>query len=298
MSDTFCLGVHVTKISKVLDDKKAADTLYAAINRDIDELELNAVQIFTHGPRNSRANNIDYKQIEETCSDLDLSVHSSYGSVSIWKITPANKTTTSSVKTMKLIIDQLKACEKIGAWGLVIHVNKQLPRQVAYVMSLLKKYAKGTGVKIILEMVSSKTDGNKTYESPDKINNLTELIGVGESWWCWCVDTAHLWGAGVDIQSYDNMKRWLDDIKYPDKVEMFHLNGSSAVMGSGKDKHEILFSVDDKIWHNINEDDSGAKAVIEFAYNYGSVVICEINRGTETHVKEGIQKIKDILDSF
>lgn len=286
------LGVHVSRSSKVLDDKKNL-SMSNAILRDIDTLGLNAAQIFTHGPRFIVENKIEYKKIVDNCYDLDLSVHSAYPSVNIWKITKENKNSKSSNKFINDIEIQLKSCKKINAWGLVLHITKHKPKQIAYIMGILKPISKKIGIKIILEMVSNKSSDD-TYETPEKINYLTNLIGYKEDWWCWCVDTAHLWGAGVDIRSYMDMKKWINGIKYPEKIEMFHLNGSSAMLGSGNDKHEIPFCINDLIWNNIEPKVSGLRCVVEFSIKNSITIICEINRGIESDVI----KCMDIIKSF
>jgi deoxyribonuclease-4 len=288
------LGVHVTKSSKVLDDKKDAKDISFAINRDLNKLCLNSAQIFTYGPRFMVKNKIDYNKVKETCSDIDLTVHSAYSTVSIWKVNKKNKTNQSSKKYLDSIYNQIKSCDEIDAWGLVLHVTKQYADVVAESMKIIKPKIKKTGVKIILEMVSSKADDNKTYETPEKIDNLTTLIGPTEQWWGWCVDTAHLWGAGVDIKSYSSMSNWLNRITYKKKILMFHLNGSSAKCGSGKDKHEIAFSPNDLIWYGISPSKSGLRAVVEFAVKYNCTIICEINRGSEEDVISSLDIIKKI----
>ena len=286
------LGVHVSRSSKVLDDKKSVD-MSDAIIRDLDILGLNAAQIFTHGPRFIVENKMDYKKIINNCPDIDLSVHSAYPSVNIWKITKENINDKSSKKFTSDIEVQLNACKKINAWGLVLHITKQLPKQVAYVMNkVLKPISIKHNVKIILEMVSNKS-ADDTYETPDKINYLTSLLDHKEDWWCWCVDTAHLWGAGVDIRSYSNMKKWINNIKHPKKIEMFHLNGSSAKLGSGSDKHEIPFCSDDLIWCNVDPNKSGLRSIVEFSVKNNITIICEINRGVESDVIKCMEIIKN-----
>ena len=287
------LGVHVAKKSKVLDDKKEEKKMSNAIMRDLDTLDLNAAQIFTYGPRFMVKNKMNYNDIKKICNDIDLTVHSTYGSVSIWKVNDDNKNTPVSQKAINSIKLQLESCASIGAWGLVLHITKHTPENISKVMKILKPFSEKLDVKIILEMVSSKAD-SKTYETPEKINVLTKMIGHNENWWCWCVDTAHLWGAGVDIQHYNSMSKWLNDIKHPEKIEMFHLNGSSAIKGSGKDKHEIPFSSDDLIWGNINPNKSGLRAVVEHSINNSITIICEINRGSEKNVVKCMNYIKKL----
>lgn len=292
------LGIHVTKSSHVLDDKTTESTMSQSIIRDLNELKLNSAQIFTHGPKFIVANKVDYEEVEKISKNINLSVHSAYPTVSIWKI--KSDVSTDDKKTIDKINQQLIACKKIGAWGLVLHVTKIKPETVFRVMNILKPYAISSGVKIVIEMVSSKADPNTTYETPEKINNLTNMLEEkNESdWWGWCVDTAHLWGAGVDVKSYENMSTWLNNIEYKNKIVMFHLNGSSVVRGSGKDKHEIVFSKYDKIWSKCAPMKSGAAAVVEFAKMYKIPMICEINRGSEKEVKTSISKLKNIYKLF
>jgi endonuclease IV len=290
------LGVHVTKSSKVLDDKTQANNLSSALVRDQEALNINAAQIFTYGPRFMNKNNIDYKAVKKITKrhNIDLSVHSAYMTVGIWKITDQNKNTDSSKKALNNLEKQVKSCREINAWGLVVHITKQRPEQVSSVVKLIKPIFKKYKVKLLLEMVSSKAD-DKTYETPEKINYLTELIGHKPVWWGWCIDTAHLWGAGESaVQKYDSMKKWLKKLKHKNKVKMIHLNGSSSAKGSGKDKHEIAFSTDDIIWNKVSPEKSGLRAVIEFAKKRNITVICEINRGKEKDVRNSLKKINNL----
>ena len=287
------LGVHVTKESHVLDDKTTATDLSDAIARDLGVLELNCAQVFTHGPRFIVPNKINHAAVKNATADIDLSVHSAYPTTGIWKLTDGTSAKDKGrLDTIKL---QLAACVKIGAWALVLHINKMYQDVAAEVMQKLKPIVKKSKVKLVLEMVSSKAHPDMTYETPEKIDNLTTLIGPKENWWGWCVDTAHLWGAGVDIRTYSQMKAWLDALVYKNKIVMFHLNGSSAVLGSGKDKHEIAFGPDDVIWNGVKPKDSGVRAIIEFAQERAIPVICEINRGAESDVKKSLEIIKNMF---
>ncbi len=290
------LGVHVTKGSHVLDDKTAADDLSDAIERDMTELGLNCAQVYTYGPKFMVKNNVDYDAVKKTTKEIDVSVHSAYPTTGIWQI--QGDTAAADVKKLDNIKLQLLSCTKIGAWGLVLHINKIYPDDAAFVMNILKPIVKKTKVVLLLEMVSSKSDADKTYDTPEKIDNLTTLIGCKDNWWGWCVDTAHLWGAGIDIRSYASMKSWLDRLTYKNKIRMFHLNGSSVVRGSGKDKHEIVFGPDDVIWKGIKPANSGVRAIVEFAEKRKIPIICEINRGTEANVRKSMVAIKKLFKNL
>lgn len=291
----FILGVHSGKSSSVLDNKKPVD-IHKAIERDADYYGLNAVQIFTHGPRIYTKNKFDASQIRKTCNDMSLSVHSTYVSASVWKLTKENIHHGKTKTTYLHIEDQYRTCQQIGAFGLVIHITKHPPEVIAKVTkNILKPLSKKYSVCTLLEMVSNKASAD-TYESPKKINRLTKLIGVGEknTYWGWVVDTAHLWGAGVDITSKKQSKEWLSGIDNPEKIYMFHLNGSSAIKGSGADKHEIVFGPEDKIWHGVKPEISGIAPIIEFAIKYSITIICEINRGDQSDVESSMRVLKKL----
>jgi deoxyribonuclease-4 len=287
------LGIHVSKTNDILGHK-ATDDISDAIKRDCKQLGINCAQIFTHGPQGHAAVKINYEELIKKTSDINLTVHSSYPTIGIWKVKPNNMHEFLSKRAIGSIKSQLSACKKAGAWGLVVHISKILPQDAADTINAIKSIVKKSGVKLVLEMVSSKSDENKTYETPEKINRLTELLGPDENWWGWCVDTAHLWGAGVDIQTYDNMKKWLDGIKHKEKILLFHLNGSSAIRASGQDIHEIVFGAKDSIWREIDPYNSGARAVVEYAKKYELPIICEINRGSVEDYIMSIEKLKEL----
>jgi deoxyribonuclease-4 len=288
------LGIHVSKTSNTLDDKTPSYDLSDAIVRETTVLGLNAAQVFTYGPRQATPNKIDYDKVKSVTADIDLSVHSAYATTGIWKVNAENKSQAKSKRMIDVVKLQLASCKKINAHSLVLHINKIYPDQAAETMKFLAPYAKKVGVKVVLEMVSSKADPDKTYETPEKIDNLTTLLGPKENWWGWCVDTAHLWGAGVDVSKYEYMTDWLNRLTYKKKISMFHLNGSYAKLGSGKDKHAIAFSSVDLIWYGIKPEESGVRAIVEFATKYKIPIICEINRGSEEEVVASLSAIKKL----
>lgn len=58
-----------------------------------------------------------------------------------------------------------------------------------------------------------------------------------------CLDTAHLWGAGYDIDSQagvENVINRIDRLIGRDRVVMLHLNDSRAALGSHLDRHEHI----------------------------------------------------------
>ena len=287
------LGIHTSHTSPIITNKKKRE-LHDAIKEDVDKFGLNAVQIFTHGPRLPTENKLDYEKINKVSHDLDVTVHSPYTTVGLWKIQSDNKNDSVSKRKITQLKSQLLAVKKAGGWCMVVHITKTLPENIAYTMKLIKPIVKKIGVKISLEMVASKADREKTYETPEKLDNLITLLGIKEKYYCITVDTAHIWAAGVDVRSYEAMNDWINRMTFKKKIEMFHLNGSFSERGSGKDKHAVPFSTNDKIWHGIDPNKSGVKAVIDFARSNNITIICEINRGTEEEIFNGLNIIKKL----
>jgi hypothetical protein len=286
------LGVHVSQSSTVVNSDKA-QPLELAISRDLDKLQLNAAQVFVSNPRNGVISKLNYESIVSISKDIDITVHSAYCTVSVWKVNKINQHLESSKRIIANFTKQIIATKNISGWCLVIHISKVPIDVIVETMSILIPIAKEHKIVIGLEMISSKATKTTTYETPEKINALIKAIGKSP-WYGVVVDTSHIHGAGVDVVSYNIMHHWLESIIEKKKIIMFHLNGSYAERGSGKDKHAIIFSPEDIIWHGINPRESGVRAVIEFAVKNSSVIILEVNRGTPNNVAKAINTIKDL----
>lgn len=149
-----------------------------------------------------------------------------------------------------LLIEEIKKADMMGAFGVVVHLGKKKDLTIgeAYnnmLTSLLyvhneTKYYKN--IKIFLEttagqgteLCSSLEDLAYFYHKiPSNIKNRIQI----------CLDTCHLFSAGYDIRTKENIKLFLDTfeeligLKY---VGLVHLNDSSAELGSNKDRHATL----------------------------------------------------------
>jgi len=280
------LGIHV--------DKKKS-TLHESIQYELDELGINACQIFTHNPRSGVQTNIEPDKIKKVTHDIDLYVHSSYVTVSIWNVNNKNKDEKKSINILQRFESELIASKKINANCYVVHISKKLPEEIVETMQIIKPIVKRNKVKIGLEMIASKSD-NKTYETPEKINNLLYLLDQenknDNKWYGIVVDTAHIWAAGIDITDYKQMDNWLNLIKKKNKILLFHVNGSFHDRCCGKDKHAIPLSSEDKIWHNTQYKKSGLYALVNFATKNTIAMILEVKLNDPNEVKKCINMIK------
>lgn len=280
------IGVHCNKVSKINDK---SNSLSQSIKDEMDHFDLNAAQIFVANPHTGIVSDITHntKDIVDSTTDIDLTVHSAYTTVGIWKINKDTVINNVLNNILNKFIFQIKICKIIKAWCFVIHLPKKPISDIKNTMEFMLLYAKKYNIKIGLEMPSYKS-GPLTYETPQKLNQLvsnTDYFGI-------VVDTAHLWGAGIDVSGYNVMNQWLNNMNKI--ICMFHLNGSFSDKGSGKDKHAIPFSSEDKIWHNVNPKQSGLYAVVEYSVKYKIPIICEINRGTNDEIHTSMNIIKKL----
>lgn len=264
-------GYHVARTSHIQDNKKSK-TMLEAIISDYKVLPTNCIQIFVQGPRNSKMIKMDYIDIKNYCfkNNINLYVHSSYITVGIF-----NKLNNSIL----ILEEQLKVCDILGAKGFVIHISNKTPSEIIkifdWIIPVLKKYK----TPFILEQPAKKPS-NGTYETPAKINKLTKMINKKYDNWGWCIDLCHLWSAGIKTNEYTVLQKWLNDLKYPKKILLFHLNGGSTnIFNTGRDKHILVLS---KNFNNLLTDSAITKesitCIINFAKSYKLDCILEINR--------------------
>jgi len=281
------LGTHTAKISKMLDPpNKVRKTMHEAIQVECEVLGLNAAQIFVSGPRGHRRNNMDYDKVRKLSEKYYLSVHSSYPTVSIWKVTRKNKNEGNSKRILAHLKDQLESCKKIGADGLVVHISRHPVDHLLETMKVVESMIKDIGVPIWLEMVSSRAHPELTYESPKKLNRLVKTLkDINPDVWGLCIDTAHVYGSGLDISTKKQQDNWFNDLtkEAMKKIALFHLNGTESELGSGSDKHAIAFCDADNIYKKYKKTPkkSGLYSVVKFCNSQNIPIILEINRGSE-----------------
>jgi len=309
------LGVHIAKVSHVLPTpNKNRKTMLDAIKKDCTELKLNCCQIFVSGPRSSKMNPMSYNDIKKYCDDekINIYAHSNYMSVGIFNVNKDNKETPKSKNAIKTVLTQMEACDQLGSHGLVVHLSKKTPEEIIDSLKVLYPLIKKFKTPLLLEQPAKKPAylENKilTYETPEKINKLTELIikELPNLIWGWCLDTAHLYSAGIELDDFKITKKYFDDLKYPTYIKLFHLNGMSLEQfGTGKDVHRVVFGDDDDIWNpDCHIDDgcimkeikkSSMWIIVQFAKKNNIDVIMEINRGAYEQIKFATETLQRII---
>jgi len=209
----------------------------------INEYNGNLVQFFV----NSKFNTKNYEKIKNDLEkyNIKLVIHASY------TINIARDWSEHSWWLKQLYLE-IELAEYLGAFGIVIHLGKQLKLSTEEGLnnmytSLLYIYnkTKDFNIKIFLE-TSTGQGSEMCYKLEDfayffnkfiKINNITkDKFRI-------CLDTCHIFQAGYDISNKKNINKYMNDferligIKY---IGLVHLNDSKNELGSKLDRHESL----------------------------------------------------------
>jgi deoxyribonuclease IV len=96
-------------------------------------------------------------------------------------------------------------------------------------------------VRLALE--NSSGGGDMLGSSVEELAGILEGVGAEHDRLAFCLDTAHLWGAGYDIGGADGVTAVVDrfeELIGLDRLALVHLNDSSSQLGSRMDRHEHL----------------------------------------------------------
>jgi deoxyribonuclease-4 len=97
------------------------------------------------------------------------------------------------------------------------------------------------GVRLALE--NSAGGGDTLGSQIEELAAILEEVGGSAAQLAFCLDTAHLWGAGYDISTAEGATAVLDrfdELIGLDRLALMHLNDSKSVLASRTDRHEHL----------------------------------------------------------
>jgi deoxyribonuclease-4 len=112
-------------------------------------------------------------------------------------------------------------------------------RLAANVSSVLA--ASPAGVRLVLE--NSAGGGDTLGGTLDELAAILDAVAGGHDRLAFCLDTAHLWGAGYDISTAEGAASVLDrfdELIGLDRLALIHLNDSRSGFGSRGDRHEHI----------------------------------------------------------
>jgi deoxyribonuclease-4 len=210
------------------------------------EIGCEGVQIFASSPQMWRPPSIkpaDAEAFRAACATAGLgpiAVHA------IYLVNPCAEAEEHRAKTITSLVATLKAAESLGASVVVTHLGsakgcpkpEALDRSCRTFATILEQYSGPVRLLFETSAGAGETMGGTFDELGSMIRTLGAPANLGT-----CLDTAHIFTAGYDLRTADDLERTMADFDKHigfDKLCAVHLNDSKAPFGSNKDRHENL----------------------------------------------------------
>lgn len=213
-----------------------------------EQVDSNAVQIFTKNQRQWRAKPLTPEQIsafrDRVAASATIQCTVAHDSYLINLASPNDELWEKSVAAFR---EELERCELLGVPYLVTHpgahtgsgVEAGLGRVVAG-LNRIHEELPGYSVKTLLETTAGQgTTLGGTFEELAEIRQgLVEAGRVGI-----CLDTCHIFVAGYDVRdsaTYAETMGRFDELIGLDQLLALHFNDAKAQLGSHLDRHELI----------------------------------------------------------
>ncbi|MDB5071235.1 MAG: apurinic endonuclease Apn1 [Candidatus Eremiobacteraeota bacterium] len=275
------LGTHI-RVTGGYDDALA----YAQ------KLACTGVQFFGGNPKTYRVGAIDVPALRRFASaraaaGIDpAAIHTSY------LINLASEDRKTVVNSLRLLKNDLK----IAAAGDIAYVNTHLGSYgkrdrkdgFASVVASLEDALDDIDPNVYLVMENSAGAGQLCGGTMEELGEFVRAIGHPNL--RVCLDTAHSWAAGYEINSRDGVERFFDLVEREmglDRVVMFHFNDTQIELGGHRDRH----------WH-IGEGNigiAGFRAIVSHPGVQGKLAILE-TPGEEEDDARNIATMRTVLE--
>jgi endonuclease IV len=237
-------------------------------------IELTAVQIFVIGPDDSRAVFRDTASMHVFRDDSAGTAVIIHGSHLDHLIGTRPHFTKINIRR------ELEIGAEIGARGLVIHLPRAGPkRTIELVRDIVPA---GCPLTIFLEIPSHNYPDS--YARPENLAKLARAIrragagtnasGGADIKLGIAIDTAHLWAAGVDIETRIAARQWISEVDLHGIPLVLHLNDQTYPFGSGSDKHAAIGT--GTIWHTSD----GWREFVKLCAEHDAAAYLIMERGT------------------
>lgn len=158
----------------------------------------------------------------------------------------ANPDPVAHAKSMTAFIDELQRCAQLGLDRLNLHPGSHLrlltptAAMARVAESINTAVSQTQGVTVVIENTAGQGGclGHTFGELAELLRQVHDRRRIG-----FCLDTAHLFAAGIDIRTATGCGRMLDDFERTVGVAFLrgmHLNDSKSGLNSHVDRHESL----------------------------------------------------------
>ncbi|MDO8493238.1 MAG: deoxyribonuclease IV [bacterium] len=203
-----------------------------------------AMQIFAKSPMQAKLRAVTYDEAKavrdfpERAKIKSLVIHASY------LMNFAKKIPEGSYEIKSLVEDVFNS-EALGGIGAVAHLGKSLEmtKEEAinnYVENIKKVVEKTDGLKSSVILENTAGQGTEIGFNLEELGQIYKKIG-NKKRVKFCLDTAHMFGAGYDMRDAKSVKKTLAEIdKFlgVENIACIHFNDSKKALGSHVDRHE------------------------------------------------------------
>ena len=212
-----------------------------------------ALQVFADNPTAWRRRSEPSPQLEafrERSRELDIrpiSIHASY------LVNLPGPDAVTFDRSVTMLVSELAGAAAFAARFVNVHIGSHrgtgldvgIARLVDGIAAVLAQ-ARGehTGATLVLENSAGGGGGlGTTLDELAVIASSLDRRGIGRDEVAFCLDTAHAWGAGLDVgdpATTDAFLAGFDDRIGLDRLVLVHLNDTRSALGSRTDRHEHL----------------------------------------------------------
>lgn len=217
------------------------------------EIGASAIQIFSDNPTSWRRRHSPPRELpvfRERLAALDIapiSIHAPY------LVNLASPDPDMFERSVSVLANELRVAGVYGARFVNVHIGShrgaghaagtaRLAVGLARVVDLAGPQA--DGVELVFENGAGGGFGmGARIEDLARIELAAGATGVGRERYAFCLDTAHLWGAGYPIGDAAGVDALVDSFDAQlgmDRLHMVHLNDSRFACGSLMDRHEHI----------------------------------------------------------
>lgn len=203
------------------------------------EMGTDTLQLFLHSPRSWSTKEISEKDIQDFKAILrqtgigPVFAHASY------LINLASQEKRLWHASVNLLKRELQMASELGIKAVVVHPGRTKGAPEKEAISRVREALKRLSSEVGLERLVLENTSGRKGELGSTMEQLLEIIdGLPEKPLGLCIDTAHAYGAGIDITEETVLRGLLSHGPMP--VVLIHLNDSKGALGSRIDRHEHI----------------------------------------------------------
>ncbi len=231
MQDFSRVGGHVSTAGGLFRGIEKAESIGAEV-----------MQIFGSSPRSWNRRAITDEEIEKFNTLREEKLIAKVYIHACYLINFGSNLRESLKRSKNSLLADLELADKINAYGVVVHPGSLKDgtniSDISENIKLVLENFEGNA-KILIE--NSAGGGSSVPRTIDEIAEMVRLVNDNRVEVC--IDTAHLWGFGIDISTEEKVDKLAEELENKlsgVNVPIVHFNDSKARLGSLLDRHENI----------------------------------------------------------